>query len=331
MGIYTRKGDKGETGLLGGSRIGKDSLRVSCYGTLDEANAAIGVAYSLITCKEIKDILRGVQKQLFMVGAELASDQKGKNYLKEKVQPSDISAFEQLIDKYETQLGPLKEFVIPGDTTASSQLHLARTIIRRAERLIVELSKEEEVREEITQYVNRLSDLIFMLARTEVQSSFMEKVKAKVLEKLEPSQKNAKKLSLQAACQMAETAEQVANRIGVPIVFSVVDEGGNLVLLHRMEGALLASVEIAPNKAYTSVALKMATHELVPHIQPGAALYGLQLTNHHRIVTFGGGYPLTVQGEIVGAIGVSGGTVEEDMTIATSALQVFGSESEGER
>lgn len=323
MGIYTRKGDKGETGLLGGSRIGKDSLKVSCYGTLDEANAALGVAYSLITDKEIKEILHGIQQQLFQVGAELASDEKGKIYLKEPIQQSDIAAFEQLIDKYEAQLGPLKQFIIPGETTASANLHLARTIIRRAERQIVELAREEPVRQELIQYVNRLSDLIFMLARLEVKSSLVAKVKEKVLQKLASSQKPSNKLTLEMASQLAACAEAKARSIGVPVVFSAVDEGGNLILLHRMEGALLGSVDIAPNKAFTAVAFKMATHEVFPLIQPGAALYGLQMTNHNRVVTFGGGYPLSIDGEIVGAIGVSGGTVEEDMAIATEAVRMW--------
>lgn len=322
MGIYTKKGDKGETGLLGGSRIRKDDLRVSCYGTLDEANAALGVAYSLIEDKEIQRIVRDIQKRLFVLGAELASDHAGRELLKDTVQQKEIEALESIIDRYEAQLGPLKEFIIPGGTTASASIHLARTIIRRAERLIVELSEETDVRQDLIQYVNRLSDTLFMLARGEEQYSFKEAVKRKVLERL-GYKANRKNLNLDLAKKMAEAVEEKATQMGVPIVFSVVDAGGNMILLHRMNDSLLVSLDIAQNKAYTSAALKIATHEVGPLIQPGEVLYGLQWTNQNRIVTFGGGYPLKIHNEIVGGIGVSGGSVEEDMIIAAQALRVF--------
>ncbi|WP_462410564.1 cob(I)yrinic acid a,c-diamide adenosyltransferase [Neobacillus sp. Marseille-QA0830] len=326
MSIYTKQGDRGETGLLGGSRIAKDSKKVSCYGTLDEANASLGVAYSLIEKDELKTIIKEIQKQLFVVGAELASDDKGADLLKNKVGQKEIARFEQIIDSYEEKLGKIHEFIIPGETTASAALHLSRSIIRRAERLIVELSKETAVRYEIIQYVNRLSDTLFMLARAEVYYHLVADIKEKVMDKLEGSNVHMTTVSLQLAVKMAEAAEEKALRLGVPVVFSVVDQGGNITLIHRMEDSLLASLDISANKAYTAVALKMATHELVPAIQPGAELYGIQFTNQNKIVTFGGGYPLIVQDQIIGGIGVSGGTVEEDMTIAAEALKIFNNE-----
>lgn len=323
MAIYTKKGDKGETGLLGGSRIPKDSLKVSCYGTLDEANAALGIAYSQVDHNEIKSIIRNIQKQLFVVGAELASDEKGKNLLRDKVSESDVAELEEVVDRFEAMLGPLHEFIIPGETTASASLHLSRSIIRRAERLIVELANESTVRHEVMQYVNRLSDVLFMLARAEAHYSLVQDIKNKVIGKLAALKSGGANLTLEWAFKMAQAAESKAEEIGVPIVFSVVDTAGNIVLLHRMEGSLLASLELSPNKAYTAVALKMATHELVPAIQPGAELYGIQLSNQNKIVTFGGGYPLEINQHIIGGIGVSGGTVTEDMLIATEALKLF--------
>lgn len=325
MAIYTKKGDKGDTGLLGGGRIAKDDLRVTCYGTLDEANAAIGLAYSLVKDGAIQEILQGMQKQLFMVGAELASDEKGQAFLKDPIGSADISALERMIDRYERELGALKEFIIPGETTASAAIHLARTIIRRAERLIVELSKRVALRPEIIQFTNRLSDALFTLARAEVRSSLVEEVKDQIMQRLAaPCQ--AIKLDLFLAGKLAAKAEEMAAKLGVPIVFTAVDPGGNLILLHRMEGSLLASLEVATNKAYTAVALKMATHELAPLLQPGADLYGLQSSVSPRIVSFGGGYPLFVNQELLGGIGVSGGTVEQDMIIAAHVIQEFDSE-----
>ncbi len=130
-------------------------------------------------------------------------------------------------------------------------------------------------------------------------------------------------LTLALARKMAEAAEKKSQEIGVPIIFSVVDDGGNLLLLNRMEEAILVSIDISINKAYTSVFLKLPTDQLAPLVQPGASLYGLQNTNNNRMVIFGGGYPLKKGNQIVGGIGVSGGSVEEDMIIASEALKIF--------
>ncbi len=130
-------------------------------------------------------------------------------------------------------------------------------------------------------------------------------------------------LSLELARKMAEAVEKKSKEIGVPMIFSVVDEGGNLLLLNRMEDAILVSIDISINKAYTAVFLKLPTDQLASLTQPGASLYGLQNTNNNRMVVFGGGYPLKVGDKIIGAIGVSGGSVEEDMLVAQEALKVF--------
>lgn len=323
MGVYTKTGDKGETGLLGGSRIAKDSLKVSCYGTLDEANAVLGSAFSLVKDQELRAIIHHIQKKLFVVGAELASDENGKDMLQNKVCLTDIEGLEKTIDSIENKLGPIHEFIIPGQTTASALLHQARSIIRRAERLIVKLSQETDVRVELLKYVNRLSDTIFMLARAEVQSSFIHDVKEKVIAKLQPVTDHDFILDLSLAKRLAEVAEKKALEIQVPIVFSVVDKGGHPILLHRMEGSLLGSIDISLNKAFTSVAFKMSTDQVSEVTQPGKELYGLQLTNQQKVVPFGGGYPLLKEGTVLGGIGVSGGSVEEDMIIAQAALAVL--------
>lgn len=121
---------------------------------------------------------------------------------------------------------------------------------------------------------------------------------------------------------MAELAEKKAKELGVSIVFSVVDRGGNLILLQKMENAYFTSIDISINKAFTSVALKISTDKVAPLVQPGESLYGLQLTNNCRIVPFGGGIPIEVDGQIVGAVGISGGTVEEDIMIAEYSLNI---------
>lgn len=132
-----------------------------------------------------------------------------------------------------------------------------------------------------------------------------------------------KELSLDIVKVMAKAAREKALEINVPVVIAAVDKGANLILVNRMDDAFVTSVDIAINKAFTSACLKKGSHEITDAVQPGASLYGLQLTNNARIVPFGGGLPVIVDGMVVGAIGVSGGTVEEDMLIAQAAVDAF--------
>lgn len=132
-----------------------------------------------------------------------------------------------------------------------------------------------------------------------------------------------KQLSLDIVKEMAVAAEAKAAEMNVPVVFAAVDASANLMLMHRMQDAFITSVDIAINKAFTSAALKIGTHEVTPNIQPGESLYGLQLTNNCRIIPFGGGLPIIEDGQVVGAVGVSGGSVEEDMAIAKAAAEIF--------
>ncbi|WP_250673605.1 heme-binding protein [Paraclostridium ghonii] len=132
-----------------------------------------------------------------------------------------------------------------------------------------------------------------------------------------------KELSLDIVKEMAKAAEQKAQEMNVPVIFAAVDSGANLMLMHRMEEAFITSIDIAINKAYTAACLKQGSHNIAQCVQPGQSLYGLQLTNNCKIVPFGGGLPVIVDGKVVGAVGVSGGTVEEDMTIAQAAIDAF--------
>ena len=130
-------------------------------------------------------------------------------------------------------------------------------------------------------------------------------------------------ISLDTARELIAAAESKAEEIEQPMVVTVATDEGNLVAQHRMDGAWLASVEISRNKAYTAAALETSTDQLAEPTQPGNSLYGLQTTDENRIVVFGGGYPLTVDGEIVGTIGVSGGEVEQDMAVAEAGVERF--------
>lgn len=334
--VYTRGGDKGETSLFGASRTPKDDVRVDAYGTMDEANSAIGLAYSLCQDEEIREILNYLQKRIFALGAELASDEKGKSMLTDRINQSDVDYMEGVLDHYLAIIGPQRDFVIPGSNPSSAALHVARTVVRRGERLIVTYNREsEESRPELIRFVNRLSDTLFVLARTEEFNGLIKEVARRVKQKLDAcGQKeedsevategqNDDYSLLTLAKKMAAAARVKAEAINVPIVFSVVDTGGNLAYFERMEDALLASTDISINKAFTANALKMPTDKLPALVKENGSLYGIQWTNNERMVVFGGGYPLKYDGKIIGAIGVSGGTVDEDMTIAKSALAIL--------
>jgi len=162
--IYTKKGDDGQTGLFGGERVPKTSPRVSAYGDVDELNSTIGVARAYKIDDATDALLARIQSELFDLGAELAT-RPGKELAIEPLDVEQIGALERAIDAAEEELEPLKAFVLPGGSVAAAHLHVARTVCRRAERAIVALADDQTVRPQVLQYVNRLSDLLFVLAR----------------------------------------------------------------------------------------------------------------------------------------------------------------------
>ncbi len=322
--VYTRTGDKGTTGLFGGSRVSKDDARVEAYGALDEANSAIGVAKANMPAGQWRDAVHKIQHRLFVVGAELASDEKGREILAGKVGEEDITELERLIDKCLEFAGPQRFFVVPGRDPASANLHLARTIVRRAERRMI---TGGQARPELIKYVNRLSDTMYALARVVetiyTQGRIADIVRRVVTESLQTagSAPGLECFDLNAAQVMAAAALMKADEMGVAIVFAAVDAGGNLLLLNRQPDSLLVSLDLAVGKAFTAAALKQATAGLKPLALEDGPLYGIEASNQGRIVLFGGGEPVFVGGRIAGGVGVSGGTVEEDIEIVTHALQ----------
>ena len=166
--IYTKTGDLGETSLLGGTRVPKDHLRVAAYGDLDETNAALGVVRALAE-KPLERLLFSIQKDLFAIGAQLAdpSHKVAAKRAKAAVTAAHVRRLEKAIDVREESLPPLRSFVLPGGTPAAALLHQARTVCRRAERSVVTLAREADVDPRIIVYLNRLSDLLFVLARAE--------------------------------------------------------------------------------------------------------------------------------------------------------------------
>ena len=168
MKIYTRTGDEGETGLFGGGRVKKSHPRVAAYGDIDELNSAIGVARASPPLELFDDLLAAIQRDLFSLGGHLATpdpDKVRKALEKAELDEARIADFERAIDQADLELPPLKAFVLPAGTSKAAMLHLARTVCRRAERSVVELAGQAEVPELFLVYLNRLSDLLFTLAR----------------------------------------------------------------------------------------------------------------------------------------------------------------------
>lgn len=174
MKIYTKTGDRGETSLFGGKRVSKDDLRIEAYGTVDELNSLIGIVRSFASdpgqsgedgIQLIERMLTRVQDQLFVLGADLATPADVKSTALKRIAPEDCSYLERSIDETDAQLQELKSFVLPGGSKSAAFLHHARTVCRRAERRVISMKNRGEASQETVIYLNRLSDLLFVLAR----------------------------------------------------------------------------------------------------------------------------------------------------------------------
>ena len=168
MKIYTKTGDAGDTSLFGGGRVGKDNQRVDAYGDVDELNATLGMVRANPPLPRIDEVIVAVQRDLFSIGALLATPNREKmaeHLAKARLDDTRITELEREIDACESELEPLRSFILPGGTMKGAALHVARTVCRRAERRVVALRRRDEVPEIVVRYLNRLSDLLFMLAR----------------------------------------------------------------------------------------------------------------------------------------------------------------------
>ena len=163
MKIYTKTGDDGNTGLQGNFRIAKSHPRIMAYGTVDEANAAIGIVLTNVLDDDVSQLLSQIQNDLFLLGSDLSN--QNLNDLKNRVSLEMIEKIEKSIDLFELELSPLTNFILPGGNLAAAQTHQVRTIVRRAETLVVKLSDKDEINSNCIKYLNRLSDLMFVLGR----------------------------------------------------------------------------------------------------------------------------------------------------------------------
>lgn len=325
MAIYTRTGDAGTTALFSGQRVSKTHPRVEAYGTLDELNATLSLCLCAVQSADVKPFLETVQLQLFWFSAELASESETPSPTQRYISTEEIAVLEHIIDQAMAQVDEVHSFILPGRCEAAARLHVARTLARRAERRLVDLTGQVNVRQVLLRYINRLSDCLFALARLEDHLNHQQRIITEVATRYRAAasvtpEQTAMSLSFHELHQLTRAAMERANALGVPVVISVVDAQGIGMLTWRMPDALLVSSDLAPKKAWTAVAMKSATHDLTSAVQPGSALYGLEAQMAGKVVTFGGGVPLWRDGNIIGGLGISGGSVEQDIDIAQTAL-----------
>lgn len=323
--IYTKGGDKGQTSLLGGQRVHKDSLRVETYGTLDEGTSMLGLARATSPYDDIVHVIIDLQGEMIPLMSLVASGADGAGGVL-PITADNVARLEKLIDHYDKEWIQTGQFVRPGGSQSSAALDCARAIFRRAERRLVSLDREEGLDPHLVQYLNRLSDLLYVLARIEEQRAITDVIRGVLGSELSnangqsacacPGQgRNQKSLKAAACDRMIAAGVRSAESIGVPMVLAVVDASGDVIQTRRMDGALKVSIELAPHKAYTAAAVQLPTHELAEASQPGTSLFGIDV-NMPRLTLVGGGYPLFQDGELVGAVGASGGSVAQDKQVA---------------
>lgn len=297
--LYTGAGDAGQTSTLSQRRISKTDLIIELLGSLDELSAALGVAKVNAYDKKLTDDIEAIQKKLIGVMGEVAGGDKS-------VTPECPCVVEKMCDEYQCKF---EGFTISGENPVSAHLSLARTIARRAERNAVKANQLGRVQKEVMVWLNRLSDLLYAMSQYAAKDN---------APKPETGAYRPDVMSLALAKELSLAVEQYAASIGVKAVVAIVNAGANLVLLHATDDSYIASRKIAYDKAYTSVSLKMATITALKETR-GGALDGL--TAGEGICLLGGGEPLKVGDSIIGAIGVSGGTAEQDTNLARFAAE----------
>lgn len=305
MKLYTKAGDTGLASTLTRQNIPKSSPIFALLGTLDELSCAIGAAK--LQAAALHPVLEQLQEDLIALSGELAG---GKPF----ADAAQVARLEKAIDAATEENAAFVGFVLPGKTSGGAALDTARTVARRAERCAVEASQTGGISRAVLAWMNRLSDLLYALAR------LSDREQPSVVTDFAAAEGE---ILCDRALELCQAVRRFARSAGVPVVTAVCDAGGNPLALLREETAFIASVDIALNKAYTAAALKMSTEELGRLAQPGGSLYGIQQTNGGRIVIFGGGVPLRKNGQVIGGFGVSGGTAEQDTAFGRFATEYF--------
>lgn len=344
MNIYTKNGDKGTTDLVRTKNVSKSDDRIGLVGTIDELTSHIGVVKTLLTDGETIRMLEKIQETLITVMAGVA-DPYNREY---HINDDKTQLLEKEIDRMEGLFDRPKKFILPGGTRLSAETDVARTVARRAERALASVGVKFGADTGAKKYMNRLADYLYVLARWEdaKNSGKAEEAAGTEQKNREESEKRMEenrntsvseaviqevmkrmgiqgRITLESAKRLIEKIEKEAVRQGKKAVIAVCGPDGNPIAVHVMDGAFLVSFDVAMKKAYTSVAVKMSTKELAVLAQPGQTFYGVDKMDGGKIVIFGGGVPLKVGDTIIGGLGVSGGTGEEDHALAEYGRSVL--------
>ncbi len=338
MNIYTKNGDKGTTDLIRTKNVSKSDDRIQLVGTIDELTSHLGVVKTMLKDQDVVRILEKIQGTLITVMAGVA-DPYNREY---KINDDKTAVLEEEIDRLEGLFERPKKFILPGACRLSAEIDVARTVARRAERALAMVSVKFGADTGTKKYMNRLADYLYVLARytdaleagkTKEDTADKEDRKAAYMEGNQKDTVNETviqevlkrmgitgKITLDSAKRLIEKIEEEAKRRGKKAVIAVCGPDGNPIAVHVMDGAFLVSFDVAVKKAYTSVAVKMSTMELSKIAQPGGTFYGVDKMDGGKIVIFGGGIPIKVGETIIGGLGVSGGTGEEDHSLAEYGL-----------
>ncbi|MCD8154945.1 MAG: cob(I)yrinic acid a,c-diamide adenosyltransferase [Clostridiales bacterium] len=327
MNIYTKGGDRGTTSLIRSKNVPKSDDRISLVGTIDELTSHIGLVKSMEDDGDTVRMLEKIQSTLITVMAGVA-DPYNREY---KITDDKTELLEEEIDRMEGLFDRPKEFILPGGCRLSAEIDVARTVARRAERALSAVSVKFGADNGTKKYMNRLADYLYVLARytdftggsSEMEAKENQDVSEAVVQQVLNRMGVKEKITLSQAKRLIEEIEKEAMRRGKNAVIAVCGPDGNPIAVHVMDGAFLVSFNVAVKKAYTAVAVKMSTQELSALAQPGGTFYGLDKLEGGNIIIFGGGVPIKLGDTIIGGLGVSGGTGEEDHSLAAYGLSVL--------
>lgn len=349
MNIYTKGGDKGTTNLIRTKNVSKSDDRIQLVGTIDELTSHLGLVKTMLHDQDTLHVLEKIQGTLITVMAGVA-DPYNREY---KINDEKTEILESEIDRLEGLFERPKKFILPGACRLSAEIDVARTVARRAERALAAVSVKFGADTGTKKYMNRLADYLYVLARyvdakdaggamsgtgearissvpggTGNGAAMTENgsgaVSAAVIQEVLKRMGVQGRITLDSAKCLIEKIEEEARRRGKNAVIAVCGPDGNPIAVHVMDGAFLVSFDVAVKKAYTSVAVKMSTMELSVLAQPGGTFYGVDKMDNGKIVIFGGGVPIKVGDTIIGGLGISGGTGEEDHSLAEYGLSVLG-------
>ena len=283
------------------------SLEKSIFNHIDEAINLIKKLDKFIDNQDFSNILKELSKKFLLI-----KDKKNVSF--------ETKNIENCILKYSNILSLNDEYKTPEENEEVLIAYLLYIIIKKIQRRILLLSKSRRIKLELINYINKSRDFLHIVYKF-IQEKVMVKYVMELVSKKLSSIDMDNNLSLEKARKIIRAGERKAKEMNIAAVFAVVNPEGNLIIEERMDNAILVSVEVAYKKAYTAAALKLNTEDLTALVQPGAMFYGLQ--SDPKYIVFGGGMLLKVDGKIVGAVGVSGGSAQEDMEIAKACVKAF--------